>query len=155
MIAGWGVAQNPYLLPQKLTVTQAAAPSATLTTVLIIFGVAVVLVLPSIGLLFTLVHFNKDWLTVGLTPVVLGAGLLLGMIAWASRSLIFCILGHTLMDIGLFAYWWTQIAGVFTARPIFETGVDAPFWLACGILLLALAISLWAIRRLAAQRDPA
>jgi membrane protease YdiL (CAAX protease family) len=104
------------------------------------------------AVLFTLVHFNKDWLTVGLTPVVLGAGLLLGMIAWASRSLIFCILGHTLMDVGLFAYWWTQIAGVFTARPIFETGIDAPFCLACGGLLVALTITLWAIRRLAALR---
>lgn len=58
MIWGWGVAQNPYLLPQKLTIAQAAAPSATLTAVLIIFGVAVVLVLPSIGLLFTLVQRN-------------------------------------------------------------------------------------------------
>jgi cytochrome d ubiquinol oxidase subunit II len=58
VIWGWGVAQNPYLLPQKLTIADAAAPSATLTTVLIIFAVAVVLVLPSIGLLFTLVQRN-------------------------------------------------------------------------------------------------
>src|SRR5215211_7490598 len=55
---GWGVAQNPYLLPEKLTIDEAAAPSATLTSVLIVFGVAVVLVLPSIGLLFTLVQRN-------------------------------------------------------------------------------------------------
>jgi len=54
VIAGWGVAQNPYLLPEKLTIADAAAPSATLTGVLIVFGVAVVLVLPSIALLFTL-----------------------------------------------------------------------------------------------------
>jgi cytochrome d ubiquinol oxidase subunit II len=54
MIAGWGVAQNPYLLPQKLTIADAAAPSATLTGELIVFGAAVVLVLPSIALLFTL-----------------------------------------------------------------------------------------------------
>jgi cytochrome d ubiquinol oxidase subunit II len=58
VIAGWGVAQSPYLLPQKLTVAGAAAPSTTLTAVLIVFGVAVVLVLPSIGLLFTLVQRN-------------------------------------------------------------------------------------------------
>ena len=58
VIAGWGVAQAPYLLPQELTVAEAAAPSATLTGVLIVFGVAVVLVLPSIGLLFTLVQRN-------------------------------------------------------------------------------------------------
>jgi cytochrome bd ubiquinol oxidase subunit II len=58
VIWGWGVAQNPYLLPQKLTIADAAAPSATLTSVLIVFGVAVVLVLPSIALLFTLVQRN-------------------------------------------------------------------------------------------------
>ena len=44
VIWGWGVAQHPYLLPQVLTIDAAAAPSATLTTVLIVFGVAVVLV---------------------------------------------------------------------------------------------------------------
>ena len=54
VIWGWGVAQHPYLLPQTLTIDAAAAPSATLTSVLIVFGVAVVLVLPSIGLLFSL-----------------------------------------------------------------------------------------------------
>ena len=56
VIWGWGVAQYPYLLPETLTIDDAAAPSATLTGVLIVFGVAVVLVLPSIGLLYTLVQ---------------------------------------------------------------------------------------------------
>ena len=54
VIWGWGVAQYPYLLPETLTIDEGAAPSATLTSVLIVFGVAVVLVLPSIALLFTL-----------------------------------------------------------------------------------------------------
>jgi cytochrome d ubiquinol oxidase subunit II len=58
VVWGWGVAQHPYLLPQKLTIADAAAPSATLTSVLIVFGVAVVLVLPSLALLFTLVQRN-------------------------------------------------------------------------------------------------
>jgi cytochrome d ubiquinol oxidase subunit II len=58
VIWGWGVAQHPYLLPQKLTIADAAAPGATLTSVLLVFGVAVVLVLPSIGLLYTLVQRN-------------------------------------------------------------------------------------------------
>ena len=56
IVAGWGVAQHPYLLPQVLTIDDAAAPSSTLTAVLIVFGVAVVLVVPSIALLFTLVQ---------------------------------------------------------------------------------------------------
>ena len=58
VIWGWGVAQWPYLLPQKLTITDAAAPSATLTGLLIVFGIAVVLVLPAIGLLYTLAQRN-------------------------------------------------------------------------------------------------
>ena len=58
MIWGWGVAQWPYLLPEKLTISAAAAPSATLTGLLVVFGVAVVIVLPAIGLLFTLAQRN-------------------------------------------------------------------------------------------------
>ena len=54
VVWGWGVAQYPYLLPETLTISDAAAPSATLTSVLIVFGVAVVLVLPSLALLFSL-----------------------------------------------------------------------------------------------------
>ena len=51
---GWGVAQFPYLLPESLTISQGAAPSDTLTRVLIVFGIAVVLVLPALALLYTL-----------------------------------------------------------------------------------------------------
>jgi cytochrome d ubiquinol oxidase subunit II len=54
VIWGWGVAQYPYLLPKVLTIKQGAGASETLTAVLIVFGVAVVLVLPSLGLLYTL-----------------------------------------------------------------------------------------------------
>jgi cytochrome bd ubiquinol oxidase subunit II len=54
IIWAWGAAQYPYLLPKSLTIADAAAPSATLTMLLAVFGVAVVLVLPSIVLLFTL-----------------------------------------------------------------------------------------------------
>jgi cytochrome d ubiquinol oxidase subunit II len=54
VIWGWGVAQYPYLLPTSLKISDGAAPSPTLTAVLIVFGVAVVVVVPSIALLFTL-----------------------------------------------------------------------------------------------------
>jgi cytochrome d ubiquinol oxidase subunit II len=56
VVWGWGVAQHPYLLPQTLTIDAGAAPSATLTAVLVVFGAAVVLVLPAIALLFALVQ---------------------------------------------------------------------------------------------------
>jgi len=54
VIWGWGVAQFPYLLPTSLRIDQAAAPDATMTIVFIVFAVAAVLVLPSLGLLYTL-----------------------------------------------------------------------------------------------------
>ena len=54
VVWGWGVAQYPYLLPTSLKISQGAAPSATLHSVLIVFVVAVVLVLPSLALLYTL-----------------------------------------------------------------------------------------------------
>ena len=54
VIVGWGVAQWEYLLPTSLTVEEAAAPDATMTTILIVFGIAAVVILPSLGLLYAL-----------------------------------------------------------------------------------------------------
>jgi cytochrome d ubiquinol oxidase subunit II len=54
VIWGWGVAQFPYLLPTSLRIDQAAAPDATLNVIFVVFAAAAVLVLPSLGLLYTL-----------------------------------------------------------------------------------------------------
>jgi cytochrome d ubiquinol oxidase subunit II len=54
IIWAWGVAQWPYILPTSLKVSAAAAPQATLATVLVVFGVAAVLILPSLALLYVL-----------------------------------------------------------------------------------------------------
>jgi cytochrome d ubiquinol oxidase subunit II len=54
VIWGWGVAQFPYLLPTSLRIDQTAAPDPTLTIVFVVFAAAAVLVLPSLGLLYTL-----------------------------------------------------------------------------------------------------
>jgi cytochrome d ubiquinol oxidase subunit II len=54
VIWGWGVAQFPYLLPTSLRIDQAAAPDPTMTIIFVVFAVAAVFVLPSLGLLYTL-----------------------------------------------------------------------------------------------------
>jgi cytochrome bd ubiquinol oxidase subunit II len=54
VIWGWGVAQFPYLLPTSLKISQSAAPGPTLDAVLIVFVIAAVVVLPSLGLLYWL-----------------------------------------------------------------------------------------------------
>jgi cytochrome bd ubiquinol oxidase subunit II len=54
VIWGWAAAQYPYLLPETLTIEEGAGASDTLIAVLILFGIAVVVVLPALALLFTL-----------------------------------------------------------------------------------------------------
>jgi len=100
------------------------------------------------SLFFMVVHLTKGWATLGMVPIVFGAGVLLGLLAWSSGSLIPGMIGHVLMDIGLFAYWWTGIAGDFTARPITETGLDQPFLIACAVFAVSLSIVLFSISRL-------
>ena len=58
IIWGWGVAQYPYLLPTDLTISAGAGSDATMTMVLIVFVAAVILVIPSIALLYTLTQRN-------------------------------------------------------------------------------------------------
>jgi cytochrome bd ubiquinol oxidase subunit II len=54
MIWGYFAAAFPYFLPTSLTISDAAAPSASLTAVIIVFAVAVATVIPSLLLLYTL-----------------------------------------------------------------------------------------------------
>jgi cytochrome d ubiquinol oxidase subunit II len=54
LIWAWGVAQWPYILPETLKVSDAAAPSGTLTTLVVVFVVAAVTIIPSIALLYVL-----------------------------------------------------------------------------------------------------
>jgi cytochrome bd ubiquinol oxidase subunit II len=54
VVVAWGVAQWPYLLPTSLKVSDAAAPSSTLGAVLVVFGAAVVIIVPALVLLYVL-----------------------------------------------------------------------------------------------------
>jgi cytochrome bd ubiquinol oxidase subunit II len=54
VVWAWGVAQYPYMLPKTLTVSQAAASGDTMTALLVIFAAALLVIGPSLALLFTL-----------------------------------------------------------------------------------------------------
>ncbi len=54
VIAGWAVAQYPYLFPQTLTVEKGAGADPTLTAVIVVFIVAVIIVGPALVLLYRL-----------------------------------------------------------------------------------------------------
>jgi hypothetical protein len=54
VVIGWGVAQWPCILPETLEVADAAAPSATLTTLVVAAAGALFIVVPGSVLLYTL-----------------------------------------------------------------------------------------------------
>ncbi len=55
IVAGWAVAQRPFLLPGRLTIDRAAAGDATLTALLISMAAGSVVLVPSLILLYRLV----------------------------------------------------------------------------------------------------
>ena len=54
VVWGWGLAQFPYLLPETLTVADGAAAEATLRALLVVVALALVVVGPSLTLLYVL-----------------------------------------------------------------------------------------------------
>ncbi|WP_262283949.1 cytochrome d ubiquinol oxidase subunit II [Micromonospora sp. MA102] len=54
VVAGWGVAQYPYLLGTHLRIDEAAAPDATLASLTLVAAAALLLVVPAMALLFVL-----------------------------------------------------------------------------------------------------
>lgn len=80
VLAGWGVAQYPYLLGTHLSISHAAAPHATMTALGVVGGAAVVLVVPSLAWLFVLTHRGQlgDANTAELIRLVLSAATLIG-----------------------------------------------------------------------------
>jgi cytochrome d ubiquinol oxidase subunit II len=54
VIWGYFAAAFPYVLPTSLTISQAAGASATLTSVIVVFGVAALTVVPALMLLYVL-----------------------------------------------------------------------------------------------------
>lgn len=59
VIAGWGVAQHPWILVDELRLDDAPAPTATLWGLIVAFALAVVLVVPSLTYLFVLADRNR------------------------------------------------------------------------------------------------
>jgi cytochrome d ubiquinol oxidase subunit II len=72
VVLGWGVAQYPYILPTSMKLSAAAAPDATLWSVVIVFVIAALVILPSLGLLYYL--DQRDLLAVPTTEPGLDDG---------------------------------------------------------------------------------
>jgi cytochrome bd ubiquinol oxidase subunit II len=61
IVVGWAIAQRPQLLP-GLTISEAAAPRATLVALLVVTGIAAIVLVPQLVLLFSLFLRGRfDW----------------------------------------------------------------------------------------------
>ncbi len=60
VVAGWGVAQYPWVLTDQLRIQEAAGPRATLAGLLAVVGLATVLVVPALAYLFWLTQ-SEEW----------------------------------------------------------------------------------------------
>ena len=99
-----------------------------------------------VSVMFVVLHFNQAWAPYVLIHLFV-IGVMWGILAYTSGSLIPAIISHTVADIFNFSYWWTDIAGTFNKRPIAETGIDIHFisWLL--ILIVSIALFSWAARK--------
>ncbi len=101
---------------------------------------------------FLVVHLHQAW-AAPIVAQIIAVSALIGLLAHVSGSLIPGMIGHVVLDIINFSYWWTDLAGHFDKRPIAETGVDthAIVWtliLAAATVLFLLACrKIWAVRR--------
>jgi membrane protease YdiL (CAAX protease family) len=110
-------------------------------------GVAITIV----SLMFLVLHLNQAW-----APAVLlhlfALGALFGILAYASDSLIPSIIAHVVLDVVLFSYWWSDVAGRFERQTITETGIDTHFVLWSLIFGASIALFFWAAHKTRAVR---
>jgi len=107
-----------------------------------------------VSTMFVVVHLSQAWAP----PLLLhlfAMSVLLGMLAYTTGSLIVSMIGHTVMDIFNFSYWWTDIGGRFEYPVISETGLDYHFFTWLLVFAGALALFFLCIRKIKAIRQQA
>ena len=105
-----------------------------------------------VSILFVIVHLHQVWAQ----PILLqifGYSVLLGILAYASGSIIPSIIGHTIMDIINFSFYWSDVGGKFEIQTIAETGIDIRFITTVLIFGASLALFFWVTRKLMAVRQ--
>jgi membrane protease YdiL (CAAX protease family) len=104
------------------------------------------------SLMFVLVHLEQAW-AAPLLLHIFALSALLGILAYASGSLIPSMIGHAVMDVFNFSYWWSDVAGRWEMRTILETGIDLHFILWSLVLGGAAASFFWVTRKTMAARQ--
>jgi membrane protease YdiL (CAAX protease family) len=103
------------------------------------------------SIVFTLIHLSHSW-AAPIFPHIFFASVLLGVLAWKTRSLIPGIIGHSILDIFDYSVWWTGLTGEFTRKTIFKTGTDLHFLIWLLIFFFSIFCFILAIRKLEARK---
>ena len=99
------------------------------------------------SIIFTSIHLSKAW-AYPIIPHIFFASVLLGILAYKSGSLIPGIIGHSILDIFDYSFWWTGITGGFKKQTIFITGIDMHFIVWVLLFTFALIIFFKAVTNL-------
>jgi hypothetical protein len=103
-----------------------------------------------VSLIFVLIHLDRSW-AVPVLPIIFLASVLLGVLAYKTKSLIPGIVGHTVLDVFDYSLWWTRLMGKFEYQTVFNSGIDAHFIIWVFIFLASLVIFIWTMLQLNTQ----
>jgi membrane protease YdiL (CAAX protease family) len=95
---------------------------------------------------FLVLHLNQAWAP-SLLLHLFALSVLLGILAYASNSIIPGIVAHVVMDVFFFSYWFSDVAGRFDMPTIAETGIDLHFSASVLVLVTSTVLFLWAARK--------
>lgn len=104
------------------------------------------------ALVFVAVHLHQAWMSDVLVQMIV-ISFLIGILAYATNSLLPGIIAHVTLDIINFSYWWSDVIGTFERKPISMTGVDTHFIITIMVVLLSTALFIVAIRKLLKLKD--
>jgi membrane protease YdiL (CAAX protease family) len=105
-----------------------------------------------VSIVFLVFHLHQAWAPHVLFQIF-AASVLWGILAYASGSLIPGIIGHTILDIINFSFWWSDLAGKFEMQTIAETGIDIHFITWVLIFGAVIALFFWVTRKIMAVRQ--
>lgn len=105
-----------------------------------------------VSLMFVLVHLHQAWSG----PIIFHIffiSVLFGSVAYFSGSLIPGIIGHIIMDIFNFSFWWSTLGSQFDRLPIGETGMDYHFVLWSTVLVISVVAFILTLPKLKSNNE--
>jgi membrane protease YdiL (CAAX protease family) len=100
-----------------------------------------------VSIIFVLIHLGKAW-SAPILPLIFFASVLLGILAYYTGSLIPGIIGHTILDVFDYSFWWTNLMGKSERQTIFESGMDYHFLVWCFVFITATSGFFRAIKKI-------